>query len=281
MMKKLKLVVFLVFGVLFCIASVQAATIIGDNITTMGNIGIGTTTPSEKLVVSGNSIFEGFTRFSDTVWITNQTNLSNEASLTIDSLFTATSSARIQLRGTSSQLIISSGESLWPTAWHLGVNTGGEDIPNQDFQIRQMTDGSGVVDLARLTILKANGRVGIGTTTPAFNLTVDGSILATNSLRVGEGNEFISTNYQNGLTFWTNGNERMILDSIGNFGIGTSTPESILHVYENNATSTVTVGGVDASTKGACLKLRDSDGLGWTYCTTLDGSLSCSVTSCE
>jgi len=31
----------------------------------------------------------------------------------------------------------------------------------------------------------------------------------------------------------------------------------------------------------ACLKMRDSDNNGWTYCTFLNGSISCSSTSCE
>jgi hypothetical protein len=67
----------------------------------------------------------------------------------------------------------------------------------------------------------------------------------------------------------------------GNFGIGTTTPEAKLQVYGGDiATSTVEIGG-SASSKGSCLKLRDSDGAGWTYCTTLDGTLNCSTTSCE
>lgn len=191
-----------------------------------GNIGIGTTTPSEKLVVIGSSIFEGLARFSDTVNITNQTNQSDDVSLTLDSLFTtpASSSARITLRGATSRLRISSAEAVWPTAWSIGINAGLGAVPNQDFQIFQETDGSGLVDEARLTILKSNG----------------------------------------------------------NIGIGTITPESKLHVYSGdaNATSTIQIGDESAS-KGSCLKLRDSDGLGWTYCSTLDGTFSCSTTPCN
>lgn len=73
----------------------------------------------------------------------------------------------------------------------------------------------------------------------------------------------------------------------GNVGIGTTTPEAFFQVYNGGyattspGTTTVEIGGVDGSQKGSCLKLRDNDGAGWTYCTTLDGSLTCSLTSCE
>jgi len=64
-------------------------------------------------------------------------------------------------------------------------------------------------------------------------------------------------------------------------GIGTTTPEAKLQVFGGDtSTSTVQIGG-SSSDKGACLKLRDSDGAGWSYCTILDGTLSCSQTSCE
>jgi len=36
---------------------------------------------------------------------------------------------------------------------------------------------------------------------------------------------------------------------------------------------------VDGAT-GACLQLRDTDDAGWTYCTVLDGTMTCSVTPC-
>jgi len=66
----------------------------------------------------------------------------------------------------------------------------------------------------------------------------------------------------------------------GNVGVGTITPSSIFHVSNDTATTTITIGN-ETSGKGACLKLRDSDGAGWTYCSVLDGVLTCGTTSCE
>jgi len=58
----------------------------------------------------------------------------------------------------------------------------------------------------------------------------------------------------------------------GNVGIGTSTPISIFHVDNASVTTTATFGGTTAG----CLKLQDTDLAGWSYCSILDGSMSCS-----
>lgn len=62
-------------------------------------------------------------------------------------------------------------------------------------------------------------------------------------------------------------------------GIGTTTPGALLDVY-NTATSTLMISS-DSATQGACIKLRDSDGAGWSYCVILNGTLSCGTDSCE
>ena len=64
-----------------------------------------------------------------------------------------------------------------------------------------------------------------------------------------------------------------------NFGIGTSTPATLLDIY-SSATSTITIDS-DSATQGACLKLSDFDSSDYTYCVVQDGTMSCSVNSCE
>ena len=66
----------------------------------------------------------------------------------------------------------------------------------------------------------------------------------------------------------------------GNVGIGTTTPSSLLHISKDSATTTITIGN-ESGGGLACLKLRDSDDGGWSYCTILDGTMNCTTTSCE
>ena len=91
-------------------------------------------------------------------------------------------------------------------------------------------------------------RVGIGTTEPLARLAVDSSImidqagnnsgtLATGALifgpeyKVGIGSRrYLSSTTRMGMDFYTNGARRMLIDSIGNIGIGTIAPLHKLHV---------------------------------------------------
>jgi hypothetical protein len=79
-----------------------------------------------------------------------------------------------------------------------------------------------------------------------------------------------------------NDGDILTIEESGRVGIGTSSPESLFHVARSSATTTITVGSAGAgSGNGACLKLRDTDDGGWTYCYALDGSLVCGTASCE
>lgn len=71
----------------------------------------------------------------------------------------------------------------------------------------------------------------------------------------------------------------------GYTGIGTQTPSSTLHVandfmgINNTATTTVTIGS-DRMSPG-CIKIQDTDRLGWSYLTVINGVGTWSQTSCE
>ena len=87
----------------------------------------------------------------------------------------------------------------------------------------------------------------------------------------------VETNHP--LYFLTNDTTRMTVGNSGNVGIGTTAPTSLLDVF---STATTTVAWDSSSvTQGACIKIKDMDGGGYTYLTVLDGVLIADTVSCE
>ena len=103
--------------------------------------------------------------------------------------------------------------------------------------------------------IDSSGNVGIGTTSPQAKLTVSASGASgleffANAPGGGAGTYIQSYNrsgaayvntayYANAHTFWANGSDRMVIDSSGNVGIGTSTA-----TYKTNIVYTNSAGGV-------------------------------------
>lgn len=65
----------------------------------------------------------------------------------------------------------------------------------------------------------------------------------------------------------------------GFVGVGTSTPTRLLDIF-STGTTTLRVDS-NSTTKGSCLTLKDSDGVGYTYVTVSNGVLTASAISCE
>ena len=68
-------------------------------------------------------------------------------------------------------------------------------------------------------------------------------------------------------------------DSADMVGISTSTPATLLDIF-STGTSTITIDS-NSATQGACLKLKDVDGGGYSYGYVLNGAITWSVNSCE
>jgi len=102
-------------------------------------------------------------------------------------------------------------------------------------------DSNSANDNNAITIVRDNRRVGIGTTSPAYNLSVESTsgtsinikagTASTARLRFGDSGDddigqIIYDNGGNSMRFHTNAAERFRVDSSGNFAIGTSSPTS-------------------------------------------------------
>lgn len=130
--------------------------------------------------------------------------------------------------------------------------------------------------------LSLGGSYGNGAPGSATNLKFDlyndgttrngiGMSAALMELRVGTGNAIgIYTN---------NGTLAAMFTSAQRFGLGTSTPA---FQYEQFSTGTTTMSiDSNSSNKGACLRLKDADGSGYTYLLVNDGAGTFSTTACN
>ena len=65
----------------------------------------------------------------------------------------------------------------------------------------------------------------------------------------------------------------LILTKDGNVGIGTTTPTSILDIDKGTGYGQITVNG----SSGGCMMFRDTDDAGWTECSYLNGTQTCTL----
>ena len=187
-------------------------------ITSTGNVGIGTTSPSRILHVYStgvnNALFEGISTSATLVGIQNS----------------------------------STNGRLWQFVSAGQTPTGGEiaNLTSGSFSIYDGTSG------ANRMIITPAGNVGIGTTNPSNKLQVSGGWIQTDTaygLKFGGDNNLIwGSNTNNYVSIDTNGQQRIRVDSTGNVGIGTTSPSSFkLQVAGNvgpDTDNTYTLGAV-------------------------------------
>jgi hypothetical protein len=231
---------------------VNAAEKMRINATT-GNVGIGTTNPTFPLTVQSDS-------GTNAVRIIGRNNAgTDEGTLTFTKYDGTTTQGYIQSSGTDLEIYSggSGGVILQPSSGNVGIGT---TSPTHTLNVDGDLNVTGDAFLGSFTlqddlIIGSNNisstNIGIGTTTPGYKLHVDNGV-PTGNLAYFLGNNgndgllfgttttprhfYLATGGgSTGLSFGINGDSNaMFIDTSGNVGIGTTSPTSLLHVFNGD-----------------------------------------------
>lgn len=204
------------------------------NINNLGNVGIGTTGPTTLLHIAGtdNAAYSSSAVVPFTTGILLQNN----------------SATALPARGTSISFAGDNGGSTSIIAQITGLPTGSSGINKNGaltFATKQLVGDTALIERMRID---ANGNVGIGTTSPTYQLDIQNSSSA-NDIRINntQGSNKWLDMYSNstlmgsiyrtgnhlGIQSYTGNGHLLLNPTANNVGIGTTSPIAKLDVYGN------------------------------------------------
>jgi len=201
----------------------------GDRMTldASGNVGIGTSSPSSfngganNLVVGSGSGSEGITIYAD--------NASNSAVFFADTDSTTTGQLNYQHASNAMTFHTNGGSERMriDSSGNVGIGT---SSPDQTLHVWKGNAGGVASASSAVITIENSSDACLQFLTPNT---------AANQIRFGDvqdnGSGIIEYNHNNAyMAFNTNGPERMRIDSSGNVGIGTSSPQRTLHVHDDS-----------------------------------------------
>ena len=203
-----------------------------------GNVGIGTTSPSYKLDVAGSLRSTGESTFTSNLLFPDNSIIKLGTSSDLQILHDG-SNSYINQTGTGKIIIDSSSTGI-----NIQSGTGETRFTKSGQNSEIKVDDASQVNKI---VLKANGssylnggNVGIGTTSPSYDLDIQAESPAIRMRDISDANSFLvgadnSGGYlgmftNDSLRVYTNSLERLRVDSSGNVGVGTTSPGTKLDV---------------------------------------------------
>lgn len=247
------------------------------NLAQAGEVGFGTSTPTYLVTIEGDDATTGLLQVATT---TNQTILivSTDGRLGVGTdtpdapleVITASGNNVIQFESDGANSNVGVQFINDARTWQL--TTQGSEADR--FKLRDATGGAdpfqieaGASDNA--LYIDSNGDIGIGDASPGQRFTVGAELFTVDS----SGNAS-TTGYFNIGT----GNDGNSFNAGDLFASGAATTSGQFNVGDDGGTATTThvIGTTDMTNNGGCLIIRDTDGAGFTYCSALNGTLTCS-----
>lgn len=200
---------------------------------TGGNVGIGTTGPSEKLhILDGNVYVQNSNTFQSAL-------VTKDGSV---ELYRSPSSVNAVANGYIDFKNASTDDYDFRINYDYSLGTNG------GFVLRSSTDGSTATDAVRMAILNGNGNVGIGVGVPTAPLDITrpantftalhfletGQAEATLGHNSGDANFYITNTYALGSAGLGTAAKSITLSNAGNVGIGTTNPDTKFQVALGN-----------------------------------------------